>query len=252
MRIRILVVDDEESICDQLQYNLEKAGYDVDCAYSAEEALGRNLAQYSLIISDIMMDRMSGFDFAREIKRNAETENVPLIFCSALTGEDETVMGLNIGADDYITKPYDINIVLARVNAVLRRNKGRHTPVAIPAANTHQHHAQAATPAAQTNRPGYLPDIVFKGIRIDQNEKCCYIDGNPIRLTEREYSLLHFFLTNRNHIFSRSEIIEHVWKGRSIGNRVVDTNITRLKPKIEPYNNFVTRPGFGYGFKDEL
>ena len=121
MRTKILVIDDEESICEILKFNLEKEGYEADCAYSAEEALEMDLVPYQLFIVDIMMDRLSGFDFAKKLKNNPALEYKPIIFCSALNGEDETVMGLNIGADDYITKPFVISEVIARVKAVLRR-----------------------------------------------------------------------------------------------------------------------------------
>ena len=238
MRTRILVVDDEEPICEQLQYNLEKAGYDVDCAYSAEEALGHDLAQYSLVISDIMMDRMNGFEFARRMKSSADTENVPLIFCSALTGEDETVMGLNIGADDYIPKPYDIGVVLARVNAVLRRARAQHQPT---------------PPFRPAARNGYENDIIFKTLRIDQNAKNVYINGESISLTPREYDILKFFLTHRNRIYSRDEILSQVWNGQEVTSRAVDTNLARLRRKLGQYgNNFNTKAGFGYGFSEEL
>ena len=114
MRIRILVVDDEESYCEILKYNLEKEGFDVDTADSAETALSYDLSLYQLMIVDIMMEKLSGFDFAKRVRNNPAVENVPIIFCSALNGEDETVMGLNIGADDYITKPFTIGEVSAQ------------------------------------------------------------------------------------------------------------------------------------------
>lgn len=244
--IKILVVDDEEPICDILQYNLSKAGYDVDCAYSAEEALGYDLSQYSLIISDIMMDRMSGFDFAKRMKSNAETENVPLIFCSALTGEDETVMGLNIGADDYIPKPFEVGVVLARVNAVLRRSQAqqqqRHNPQRV-----------IAVPSKENTPAGYESDIKFKGMRIDRNDKTCYVDDEAVKLSHTEYDLLMFFLTHRNRIFSRGDILKAVWNDQQVTDRAVDTNLTRLRKKIGQYgSNIVTKAGFGYGFKEEI
>ena len=127
MRIKILVVDDEEALCDILKYNLELDGYEVDYALSGEEALTLDLPSYSLFILDIMMGEMSGFDLARRLKHNAETENTPVIFCSALDGTDDTVMGLNLGGDDYITKPFVVNEVLARVRAVLRRSQAAKT-----------------------------------------------------------------------------------------------------------------------------
>lgn len=123
MKPKILVIDDEESWCEILKYNLLKEGYDVDCAYSAEEALEKNLTEYSLFLVDVMMVNLSGFDFAIEIRENPETEAIPIIFCTALVDEDSTVEGLNIGGDDYITKPFILSEVKARVRAVLRRSE---------------------------------------------------------------------------------------------------------------------------------
>lgn len=234
MRIRILVIDDEESVCEILKFNLEKEGYEVDCAYSAEEALEMDLAGYSLFIVDIMMDRLSGFDFAKRVKNDPATENIPIIFCSALNGEDDMVMGLNIGTDDYITKPFVIGVVLARVRAVLRRS----------------HAAQQL--AYNSARRAYEPDIVFKSLRIDRNGKTCYLGGEPATLTRTEFDILLFFLMHRNRIYSREEIIKQVWPGDVVvTNRIIDTNITRLRKKLGEYGaNIVTRLGFGYGFKE--
>lgn len=238
MRIKILVIDDEEALCEILKFNLEKEGYEVDCAYSAEEALEMDLSGYSLFIVDIMMERLSGFDFAKRIRNQISTENTPIIFCSALNGEDDTVMGLNIGADDYITKPFKISEMLARVNAVLRR-----TQIA--------RRAREATSAVLHD--GLEPQIVYQGLRIDPNEKICYLDGDKVALTKTEFEILAFFLTRRNRIYSREEIIRHVWADDVVvTNRTIDTNITRLRKKIGHYgNNIETRLGFGYGFKEK-
>ena len=234
MNIRILVIDDEESLCEILKFNLEREGYMVDVAYSAEEALTMDLSPYALFIVDIMMERLSGFDFAKRLRNNSVTENTPIIFCSALNGEDDTVMGLNIGADDYITKPFVISEVLARVRAVLRRSQAS------------QHLAAAATNSI------YEPDVVFQTLKIDRNEKICYLDNEPVNLTKTEFEILIFFLTHRNRIYSREEIIHNVWSSDVVvTNRTIDTNITRLRKKIGQYgNNIVTRLGFGYGFKE--
>ena len=132
MSTRLLVIDDEESICEILKYNLEKEGYQVDMAFSAEEALEMDLTPYDLFIVDIMMERLSGFDFAKRLRNTSATEETPIIFCSALNGEDDTVMGLNIGADDYITKPFKISEMIARVNAVLRRTPVSYTHLTLP------------------------------------------------------------------------------------------------------------------------
>ncbi|MDE6154357.1 MAG: response regulator transcription factor [Muribaculaceae bacterium] len=236
MRVRILVVDDEESICEILKYNLEKEGYEVDTAYSAEEALKLDISCYSLLIVDIMMDRLSGFDLVKRLKNNSATENIPVIFCSALSGEDDTVMGLNIGGDDYITKPFVIGAVLARVRAVLRRS----------------HVAQ--TIAYNTQKGHYEPDITFKTLRIDRNEKQCYIAGQPVTLTRNEFDILLFFMEHRNRIHSRQEILRNVWPNETVvTNRTVDVNIARLRRKLGDYGaNITTRLGFGYGFKEEI
>lgn len=231
-----MVVDDEEALGEILKYNLELDGYEVDTALSAEEALTMDLSSYSLFILDIMMDQLSGFDFAKQLKNNAATENTPIIFCSALTGEDDTVMGLNLGGDDYITKPFVISEVLARVRAVLRRS------------HVSQQYAYNLSKGIQE------PDIVFKTLRVDRNEKTCYLNGEPVTLTKTEFEILMFFLTHRNRIYSREEIIREVWpEDVVVSNRTIDTNITRLRKKIEPYgNNIITRLGFGYGFKETV
>ena len=178
MRIRILVIDDEESYCEILKYNLQKEGYEVDTADSAESALRMDLSIYQLMIVDIMMEHLSGFDFAKRVRNNPATENTPIIFSSDLNGEDDTVMGLNIGADDYITKPFTIGEVIARVRAVLRRS-----------------HASQQV-AYNVSQGPYEPDITFRTLRIDRNNKACYIDGKEISLTRKEFDMLLFFMTH--------------------------------------------------------
>ena len=231
MRTQILVIDDEESYCEILKYGLEKEGYEVETADSAEAALGMDLSVYQLMIVDIMMERLSGFDFAKRVRNNPKTEFTPIIFCSALNGEDDTVMGLNIGADDYITKPFTIAEVIARVRAVLRRTR---------------------RPIDTTITGSREPDITFRTLRLDRNNKACYIDGKNIDLTPREFNMLHFFMTHPERIHSREEIMNEVF-GVAVTNRAVDTNITRLRNKLGPYrDNIQTRLGFGYGFKSDL
>lgn len=236
MSTRILVIDDEESLCDILKYNLERAGYQVDCSYSAAEALERNLKVYSLFIVDIMMEHLSGYDFVQRLRCMPGTENIPVIFCSALDGEDDKVTGLDLGGDDYITKPFVITEVLARVRAVLRR-----------AAATNP--TQAPQP---DNRAEFQPDVVYKGIRIDQNTKKCTIDGESVSLTRTEYDLLLFFLTHAGRIYSREQLISSVWPPDVyVTERAIDTNITRLRRKLGQYGNCIeTRQGFGYGFNE--
>ena len=179
MRIKILIVDDEESMCEILKYNLEKDGYEVDYALSGAEALSLDLSSYSMFILDIMMDNISGFDFAKRLKNNSSTENTPIIFCSALDGEEDTVMGLNIGGDDYITKPFTVSEVLARVRAVLRRS----------------HISEQL--AYNRSQAMHEPDITFRNLRVDRNEKVCYLNAVPVGLTKTEFEILLFFLTHK-------------------------------------------------------
>ncbi len=237
MRSKILIIDDEESLCEILQFNLRKEGYDVDIALSAEAALAMDLTPYSLFIVDIMMDKLSGFDFAARVRNMPAVEYTPIIFCSALVGEDEKVMGLNIGGDDYITKPFNIPEVKARVRAVLRRSAFQ----------------SAQSQPMQPAKPAELEsNVEYGSLTIDRNKKTCTLNGEPIQLTRTEYDLLLFFLTHRARIYSREEIIDQVWGGDVvISNRTIDTNIARLRKKIGDYGNcIVTRQGFGYGFKE--
>ncbi|MBQ7791653.1 MAG: response regulator transcription factor [Rikenellaceae bacterium] len=222
---RILVVDDEESLCEILQFNLEVEGYEVDVAYSAEEALERDVASYDLLLLDVMMGAMSGFRMAQELKRNPATASVPIIFCTARDSEDDTVAGLNLGADDYISKPFSLREVIARVRSVLRRS----------------------TPPKSDN------DIVsYLTLSLDRRSKRCTLDGNEVQLTKKEFEILALLLSNRGRIFSREEILERVWTDEVVVlDRTIDVNITRLRKKIGQYgHNITTRLGYGYGFEE--
>lgn len=223
---KILVVDDETTLCDTLKFNLEIEGYEVDTAYSAEEAMTLDLKRYDLILLDIMMGEKSGFDMARAMKKDPRLAGVPIIFCTARDSEDDMVAGLNLGADDYIAKPYSIRNVLARVRTVLRR--------------TSQHE-----PAASES-PTY-----FEGLSVDPTLKRCTVDGTEVRLPRKEFEILCLLLSNRGRIFSREEILGRIWPEQVVViDRVVDVNITRLRSKIGRYGKMiVTRSGYGYGFK---
>ena len=222
---KILVVDDEESLCEILQFNLEVEGYEVDVAYSAEQALGMHPERYSLILLDVMMGEMSGFRMARLLKADPATAKVPVIFCTAKDTEDDTVAGLNLGADDYIAKPFSVREVLARVRSVLRRT--------------------AETPAEQET-------IAFEGLEMDLRRKVCTLDGKELALTKKEFEILALLLTHRGVIFSREEMLRRIWSDEVIVlDRTVDVNITRLRRKIGPYGeHIVTRLGYGYGFEE--
>lgn len=224
---RILVVDDEETLCEVLKFNLEVEGYDVDVAYSAEQAFEMDLVQYSLILLDVMMGEISGFKMAQILRANKETAGIPIIFCTAKDAEDEMVAGLNIGADDYIIKPYSIRNVLARVKSVLRR----------------------ADMGAAAGRDENM--IRFEGLVVDLSSKRLTINGNEVKTTKKELEILVLLLKHRGRIFSREEILSSVWKHEVVVlDRTIDVNITRLRKKIGEYGNrIVTRLGYGYGFE---
>ncbi len=229
---RILIVDDEETLCEVLKINLENEGYDVDTAFSAEQALGYNLKEYSLILLDIMMGEVSGIKMAKMLKADVATADIPIIFCTARDSEDDMVMGLNLGADDYIMKPYTVRNVIARVKSVLRR-----------AAN---HKNISSAPAEKSNR------LVVEGLCLDLEFKRCTVDGEEVRLARKEFELLAYLIKHRGKICSREQILSRVWSDEVVVlDRTIDVNITRLRSKIGAYGSYiVTRSGFGYGFRD--
>lgn len=228
---RILIVDDEETLCEVLQLNLENEGYDVDIAFSAEEALTLDLKKYSLILLDIMMGGISGIKMAKMLKSDLMTAEIPIIFCTARDTEDDMVMGLNLGADDYIMKPYTIRNVVARVKSVLRRTSGNKS----------------------ANTPIEKPNILqVEGLVLDMEFKRCVVDGTEIKLAKKEFELLAYLISNRGKILSREQILSKVWKDEVVVlDRTIDVNITRVRSKIGAYGSYiVTRSGFGYGFRD--
>ncbi len=226
--MKILVVDDELDLCEILQFNLETEGYEVVTANSAEEALKLPLQEYALILLDVMMGEMSGFQMARKIKDNPYTAQIPIIFITALDSEDNTVKGLNIGADDYIAKPLSMKEVKARVKAVLRR------------ANSQSHQGEVSD-----------CKICYGEITLDLNAKTASLDGKELALTKLEFELLSFFLHNPDKVFSREELLTQCWpQDVYVLDRTVDVNITRLRKKIGRYGKQIkTRIGYGYCFE---
>lgn len=229
---RILIVDDEETLCEVLKLNLENEGYDVDTALSAEDALMLDIKQYSLILLDIMMGEISGIKMAKMLKADVTTANIPIIFCTARDSEDDMVMGLNLGADDYIMKPYTIRNVIARVKSVLRRTSGQKT---------------VASTAVE--KPNVLK---IEGLYLDLEFKRCIVDGDEVKLARKEFELLAYLILHRGKICSREQILSRIWSNEVVVlERTIDVNITRLRSKIGPYGSYiVTRSGFGYGFRD--
>lgn len=234
-KYRILVVDDEESLCEILKFNLEKEGYIVTTVLSAEEALALNLADFDLMILDIMMGELSGFGLARILRKRPETAETPIIFCTALDSEADKIKGLDIGADDYISKPFSLAEVMARVRSVLRRSKR-------PLANE--------TPAEEEAKDNDS-SIRFETLVVNNRDKSCYIDNEEIQLTRKEFDILVLLLSNRGTILSREQIMKRVWSEEVVVlDRTIDVNITRLRKKLGIYgNHIITRTGYGYGFK---
>ena len=217
---RILIVDDEETLCEALRFNLEAEGYDVDTACSSEHALTLDLSSYDLILLDIMMGEISGLQLAA-------TKSIPIIFCSAKDTEDDVVNGLDLGADDYIAKPYSLRTVLARIRTVLRRST----------ASRHDENAE-------TER------IAYEGLVVIPSKKSCTVDGTEVRMPRKEFELLRKLLSKPGHIFSREELLSEIWTDDVVVvDRVIDVNITRIRQKIGRYGKrIVTRSGYGYGF----
>ena len=223
---RILVVDDEQDLCEILKFNLETEGYQVETANSAEEALEKDIASYNLLLLDVMMGGMSGFQLAKQLKNSEVTAHIPIIFLTARDTENDTVTGFNLGADDYISKPFSIREVMVRVRAVLRRTASRLEGAEEPAV------------------------ISYQGLLLNLDKKSVSVDGEDVPFTKTEFELLRLLLEERGRVFSRQELIDRVWpKDVLVLDRTVDVNITRMRKKIGKFAKcIVTRLGFGYYF----
>ena len=242
---RILIVDDEEDICMILSYSLQKAGYEVLVAHSAEEALELLQSPNSLIASspidlillDIMMGEMSGLEMARILNQEPGTKSQdrsvpPIIFLTALSDEDTVLQGFQLGADDYISKPFRIAEVLARVAAVLRRT---------------------AEQGAKNQEPRPISNdcIVFEGIVVNKADMSLKVDGEAVVMTRKEIELLCYLLTHRGQILSREHLLQNVWDSNGfVLERTVDVHITHLRRKLGQYGKrIVTKSGYGYLFE---
>lgn len=225
IKSNILVVDDEQDLCEILKFNLETEGYNVDMANSAEEALDMGIEKYDLLLLDVMMGGMSGFALAKRLKENPLSAHIPIIFLTAKDTENDTVTGFNLGADDYISKPFSLREVMVKVRAVLRRTKEKDD---MPHSNI----------------------INYQGLELNLDKKTVSIDGEDIPFTKTEFEILHLLLDERGKVFSRQELIDRIWpKDVLVLDRTVDVNITRLRKKIGRFSKcIVTRLGFGYYF----
>ena len=209
-----------------LKFNLETEGYQVETANSAEEALEKDIASYNLLLLDVMMGGMSGFQLAKQLKNSEVTAHIPIIFLTARDTENDTVTGFNLGADDYISKPFSIREVMVRVRAVLRRTASRLEGAEEPAV------------------------ISYQGLLLNLDKKSVSVDGEDVPFTKTEFELLRLLLEERGRVFSRQELIDRVWpKDVLVLDRTVDVNITRMRKKIGKFAKcIVTRLGFGYYF----
>jgi len=228
---KLLIVDDDRNICEILEFNLCNEGYQVECAYSAEEALKKLTPHYSLILLDVMMGGMSGYKMAEKLRK--ENNQTPIIFLTAKDSENDMLTGFSVGGDDYISKPFSIKEVIARVKAVVKRTK-------------------QLEKKENFVHPG---QIVFQNIIIDLEAKELLIDAKRIVLTKTEFELLTLLAKNPDKILSREDIIEIVWHETPfITERTVDVHITRLRKKMGQYASvIVNRSGYGYKFNtDEI
>lgn len=226
----ILVVDDEDDIREILQFNLENEGFTVDLAASAEEALDILTPNHQLIILDVMMPKMSGFQMANLLRKEGNT--IPIIFLTAKSTENDMLTGFSIGADDYVSKPFSIKEIIARVKSVLKR----------------------ISLTSQADQGDRKQDIeVDAGLKIDLTAKVVLIDDEPINLTKTEFNILLLLTEHVGRVFSREEILSKVWKDDGyILERTVDVHIARLRKKIGRYgNDIVNRVGHGYVFQLE-
>lgn len=220
---KILIVDDEKDLCEILEFNLSSEGFETDIAYSAEEAMKKALDDFDLILLDVMMGEMSGYKMASKIRKEMHL-SVPIIFLTAKNAENDLLTGFNVGGDDYISKPFSIKEVVARIKAVLKRG--------IPVQGT---------------------NTVFRsdGLEVDTNSKTVTIDKKTVNLTRKEFEILAYLLKHSGQYISRNEILDRIWSNDVIvTERNVDVNIARLRKKIGNYGKFVKgKSGYGYAYK---
>ena len=221
---KILIIDDEEDLCEILQYNLGNEGYITEVAHSAEEAVKRSLNDFDLILLDVMMGAISGFKFADKLRKEMKLD-VPIIFLTAKDTENDILTGFSLGADDYIPKPFSINELTARIKAVLKR--------------------------ANTEKKKRVAIIKYGDIELDTIRKRLIINDEKVELTKKEYEILRLLLENQGKVFSRDDILDRVWGHDVIvTERTVDVNITRLRNKLGKCGkNLKNKTGYGYYFE---
>lgn len=219
---KILIVDDEKDLCEILEFNLSSEGFKTEVVYSAEEALLKPLETFDLILLDVMMSEMSGYKLASVIRKEMKLI-VPVIFLTARTSENDLLTGFNVGGDDYISKPFSVKEVIARVKAVLKRSAGEQVPQNILKAD---------------------------GLEVNINSKIVKIDNTDINLTRKEYEILVLLMKHQGQYIGRGDILNRIWSDDIIvTERNVDVNIARLRKKIGQYGEYIKgKSGYGYCF----
>lgn len=222
---RILVAEDEEDICEILQFNLESEGYQVDVVHSAEDALKKKLKVYDLFLLDVMMGKMTGYGLAQKMRKEMGID-APIIFLTARSRENDVLTGFSVGADDYMAKPFSIRELQARVNSILKRAGKK-----------------------ETEKDSSI--MVLGNIGLDNKTKRLLINDRKIELTKKEFEILLLLTKNQGRIFSREEILSRIWADDVIvTDRTVDVNITRLRKKLEEYGTYIrNKAGYGYYFE---
>ncbi|MEN8118522.1 MAG: response regulator transcription factor [Bacteroidota bacterium] len=220
---KILIVDDEKDLCEILEFNLSSEGFETDIAHSAEEALKKPLEDFSLILLDVMMGEMSGYKMASKIRKEMQF-SVPIIFMTAKTAENDILTGFNVGGDDYISKPFSIKEMVARIKAVLKRGRQETESTRI---------------------------FTVDGLELDTKRKSVTIDNKPVNLTRKEFEIIALLLKFKGQYIGRSEILDRIWGDDVIvTERNVDVNIARLRKKIGAYGKYIKgKTGYGYAFK---
>jgi len=221
----VLVVDDDEDLCEILRFNLINDGYQVDIAYSAEEAMQKNLQDYHLIVLDVMLGDISGFNMAHTMRNDPKTMTTPIIFLTARDSENDRLTGFNLGADDYITKPFSVRELMARIHAVITR--------------------------INIKKMSIMQMVSYDRLNMNLTNKQVILEGEEIRFTKKEFEILKLLIENKNRLFTREELLARVWNEEAfVLSRTVDVNITRIRKKIGCYDkNIVTKLGRGYCFE---
>jgi DNA-binding response OmpR family regulator len=224
---KILIVDDEEDLCEILQFNLEGEGFITEVANSAAEALKKDLESFSLILLDVMMGKISGFKLAKLI-RQEKGLNMPIIFITAKTEEDDMLTGFNLGGDDYIYKPFSVKEVIVRIKAVLKRG--------------------------EQQGPKGKQNITIDDLELNLKKRKLKIGNINVDLTKKEFEILTLLLQKEGNIMSREDILERIWDQQTIvSERTVDVHVARLRKKLGAFGKFIKNiPGYGYTFERDV